>query len=346
MQAKRQELQRQLAKARPTPAQNEKRQSEEDLRLLFRRRRRGPGLGDRGPASSFLCCLSRSPSSPRPAARAPPEATQARSERAHSKVAVFSTSHEETSRGAAMTSRMRSVRTLLVKNRLQRGPQNQTPQTLAEAFSLDRQDAEEAARRGPARASLGRDCLLLRSTCGSPTRLPRRPPARAAPPRASWWGGALPPSILTAGSGHALALFEEVEDSDSESRERPEGGLRPQTRTRGNWAPHAPQGSCEGSSKISKPEQPQKEEVQTQVAAVARLSKSFPSPRPAEEIPVYNPDSQSYPDEINPQSNPLTHSLLPLCDQAVCPVWLGPVLSQCHSASLHPLMHLEHSCAH
>ena len=63
-------------------------------------------------------------------------------------------------------------------------------------------------------------------------------------------------------------------------------------------------------------------------------------------IPVYNPDSQSYPDEINPQSNPLTHSLLPLCDQAVCPVWLGPVLSQCHSASLHPLMHLEHSCAH
>ena len=63
-------------------------------------------------------------------------------------------------------------------------------------------------------------------------------------------------------------------------------------------------------------------------------------------IPVYNTDSQSYPDEINPQSNPLTHSLLPLCDQAVCPVWLGPVLSQCHSASLHPLMHLEHSCAH
>ena len=25
-----------------------------------------------------------------------------------------------------------------------------------------------------------------------------------------------------------------------------------------------------------------------------------------------------------------------------CPVWLGPVLSQCHSASLHPLVHLEH----
>ena len=253
MQAKRQELQRQLAKARPTPAQNEKRQSEEDLRLLFRRRRRGPGLGDRGPASSFLCCLSRSPSSPRPAARAPPEATQARSERAHSKVAVFSTSHEETSRGAAMTSRMRSVRTLLVKNRLQRGPQNQTPQTLAEAFSLDRQDAEEAARRGPARASLGRDCLLLRSTCGSPTRLPRRPPARAAPPRASWWGGALPPSILTAGSGHALALFEEVEDSDSESRESRKAvcGLRPELGGIGRRTPR--RGAARGARRSPSP---------------------------------------------------------------------------------------------
>ncbi|CAE7483284.1 clpB, partial [Symbiodinium necroappetens] len=117
VQAKRQELQRQLAKA-----------------------------------------AERSPSSPRPAARAQPEATQ------------------ETSRGAAMTSRMRSVRTLLVKNRLQ-------------MLKRQREEAPEAA----------------------------------------------------SSTGSAATGVLEVEDSESESRE-------------------SRKGSCEGSSKISKPEQPQKEE--------------------------------------------------------------------------------------
>ena len=45
--------------------------------------------------------------------------------------------------------------------------------------------------------------------------------------------------------------------------------------------------------------------------------------------------------EINPQSTQLTQ-FTSFVRPGSCPVWLGPVLSQCHSASLHPLMHLEH----
>ena len=64
-------------------------------------------------------------------------------------------------------------------------------------------------------------------------------------------------------------------------------------------------------------------------------------------IPLYNLDSQSYQD-MRSILNPLnSHSSLPLCDQAVVQSGLSQssVLSQCHTASLHPLMHLAHSCA-
>ena len=58
-------------------------------------------------------------------------------------------------------------------------------------------------------------------------------------------------------------------------------------------------------------------------------------------IPLYNLDSESNLD-MRSILNPLkSHNSL-FMRPGSCPVWLGPVLSQCHSASLHPLMHLEH----
>ena len=58
-------------------------------------------------------------------------------------------------------------------------------------------------------------------------------------------------------------------------------------------------------------------------------------------IPLYNLDSESNLD-MRSILNPLkSHNSL-FMRPGSCPVWLGPVLSQCHSASLHPVMHLEH----